>query len=125
MACCSACRCGGCGVQAQVAAAVGRGDLGFLLGWPGLKCADPVNAMHCADAKKHALGMCVDGESRGGWTGGLVVLACQPLEGKRAKALSGAGSLRCNGANEAGVHRKKCVASVNHWLAKTTSGQFR
>lgn len=68
---------------------------------------DAVNAMHCADAKKHAVGMCVDREIRGGWTEGLVVLACQPLAGQRAKALSGSGSLRCNGAIEAGVHRKK------------------
>lgn len=75
--------------------------------------------------KKHALGMYVDREIRGGWTEGLVVLACQPLAGQSAKALSETGSLRCNGAIEAGVHRKKCVASVNHWLAKTTSGQFR
>lgn len=69
---------------------------------------DAVNAKHCADAKKHAVGMCVDREKSGvGWTEGLVVLACQPLAGQRAKALSKTGSLRCNGAIEAGVHRKK------------------
>ena len=79
----------------------------FLLGWGGLKRADAVHARHCADVKKHAVGMCVDREIRGGWTEGLVVLTFQPLAGQRAKALSETGSLRCNGAIEAGVHRKK------------------
>lgn len=79
----------------------------FLLGWLGLTRADAVGARHCADAKKHAVGMCVDREIRGGWTECLVVSACQPLVGKRAKALSETGSLRCNGAIGAGVHRKK------------------
>jgi hypothetical protein len=79
----------------------------FWLGRGDLKRAEAVNAMHCANAKKHALGMCVDREIRGGWTEGLVVLLCQPLVGQRAKALSKTGSLRCNGAIEAGVHRKK------------------
>lgn len=102
----------------------------FLLGWLGLTSADAVGAKHCTDAKKHALGMCVDREVRGGWTEGLVVLACQLSAGQRAE---GKGQRRCQRLDRCAAMAlskpvfiaKKCVASVNHWLAKTTSGQFR
>lgn len=97
----------------------------FLLGWHGLIRADAVHAKHCADAKKHALGMCVDREiGEGGQKAWWCWLAnhWQGREQRRCQVLDRCAAMALS---KPVFIAKKCVASVNHWLAKTTSGQFR